>query len=55
MKILKKVEKNTKNNKKKDPKGGSVLESNHQEDKTEFITLAIKMIDNDKFFHSLNG
>ena len=37
--------KNTKSNKKNDLKGGSVLENN-QEDKTKFITLAIRKVDN---------
>ena len=39
--------KGNENNEKNNIKGGSVLENNHQDEKTKFITLARKMVDND--------
>ena len=45
----------TKNIKKSDLKGGSVLENKHQEDNTKFISIARRMVDKVKVFHSLNG
>ena len=56
-----KTKENTKNNentksiKKNDLKGGSALENNHQEDNTNFITIARKIVVNVKNFLSLNG
>ena len=47
--------KGNKINKKNDLKRGSVLENDHHEDNTKFITTARKMVDDVYYFQSSNG